>query len=122
MTLTGKVANAAPVGGSAKALKAVDSQPKQQTPWFVMASVRSECDESVSHIQAVMKLADALLKNSASPSRVSKGVQIYFLAERTLTGTATLDSTLMVCPTWKCSGRAIGIITSPISAAKIGDT
>src|SRR5580704_7972845 len=116
MTSTGKVANATPGIGSARAPKAKGSQPRQRTPCCVMPSGRSGCVESVSRTQAAMRLADALLKDSAFRSRGYREVRIYFRAESARTSTATPDSTLLVCPTWRCSGRVNTLKTGPISA------
>ena len=101
MTSTGKATNATPDTGSAKAPKAKGLQPRQQMPWCVMPSVRSECGESGSRTHVVMRQADASLKNSASRSRVSREVRIYFPAERVRTGIVTLDSMSLDCPTWR---------------------
>jgi hypothetical protein len=64
-----------------------------------LPSERSGCGGLVLRTQAAMRLADALLKDLASHSRVYRGMRIYFRAKSARTGTATLDSMLLVYPT-----------------------
>ncbi len=76
------------------------------TPWFVMPSGRWECGASGSPTQTAMRLVAALLKNLVFLLRVFRGVRTYFQVAGTRTGIAMRDSTSLVCPTWRCSGRA----------------
>src|ERR1700761_7482657 len=49
--------------------------------------------------------ADALLNDSASPSRVSREVRMYFQAASMRTGTATRDWMSLVCRAYRCTGK-----------------